>query len=84
MGQRSPCWPVDGPHMIKGAHRDLIRSPKGSIGHPYWVLENHVCVNLQTVSGNTLLVSSKRARLGPLAVYISVRSLFLALVVISK
>ena len=29
---------VGGPYRTKGGHRDQIWSPKGSIGHPFWVL----------------------------------------------
>ena len=39
--QRWPYWakgghwrPVGGPYRTKWGHRDFIRSPKGSIGHP--------------------------------------------------
>ena len=29
---------VGGPYRTKGGYRDLIRSPKGSIWHPFWAL----------------------------------------------
>ena len=47
-----PIWdkgshggPVCGPYRTKGGHRDLIRSPKGSIWHPYRALGNPMGMN---------------------------------------
>ena len=42
---RSHGGPVCGPYMTKGGHGDLIRSPKGSIWHPYRAVGNPMEMN---------------------------------------